>query len=349
MRADELDFDLPPDLIAQEPPARRGESRLLHFRRGDQALTDRRFADLPALLRPGDLLVFNDSKVVPARFYLRKPTGGRVEALWLGEPSAGVWSVLLKNAGPLKAGDTLEVDGAALRARVSVRGEAGHWTLAIDTAEPATQVLSRIGRMPLPPYIKRGKDADERDDDDRDRYQTVYASRQGSVAAPTAGLHFTTALLDDLAARGIEQAFVTLHVGLGTFKPVTADELSAHDMHGEHYFLSQTAAGQLNRARLEGRRIIAVGTTSARVLESLPAWSSATPFVAGSAETRIFIYPPYSWKHVDALITNFHLPRSTLIAMIAALVGLDAQRRIYAHAIAHRYRFFSYGDASFLE
>ena len=200
--------------------------------------------------------------------------------------------------------------------------------------------------MPLPPYIKREKDRDVRDDEDRARYQTVFATHSGSVAAPTAGLHFTDPLLRELDGRGVQRARVTLHVGLGTFKPVTADALDAHEMHEETYSIDARAADLLNHAKREGRRIIAVGTTAARVLESQPADEK---FSAKVGATRIFIYPPYDWRHVDALITNFHLPRSTLIALVAAKVGLDEQRRIYREAIDHRYRFFSYGDASFLE
>jgi len=207
-------------------------------------------------------------------------------------------------------------------------------------------LLSRVGRMPLPPYIKREKEHDARDDADRERYQTVYARVPGAVAAPTAGLHFTDALISQLDAAGAEKTFVTLHVGIGTFRPVSAQSLEEHLMHSEAYTISADAAAALNRAKAQGRRIIAIGTTSARVLESQPAGEA---FVAKTAETSIFIYPPYQWRHVDALITNFHLPRSTLIAMIAAMVGLDEQRRIYAEAIGARYRFFSYGDAMFVE
>ncbi len=200
--------------------------------------------------------------------------------------------------------------------------------------------------MPLPPYIKRDKTQDDRDPADRDRYQTVYANSPGSIAAPTAGLHFTDALLKELDERKIQRVHVTLHVGLGTFKPVTADSLEAHDMHEENYSIDARAADLLNHAKREGRRIIAVGTTAARVLESQPADQK---FLAKFGSTKIFIYPPYKWRHVDALVTNFHLPRSTLIALVAAKAGLEEQRRIYREAISQRYRFFSYGDASFLD
>jgi S-adenosylmethionine:tRNA ribosyltransferase-isomerase len=207
-------------------------------------------------------------------------------------------------------------------------------------------LLARVGRMPLPPYIKREKDHDARDDFDRERYQTVFAKTEGSVAAPTAGLHFTDQLLRELDAPGVQRTFVTLHVGLGTFKPVTADTLETHRMHVESYAIVPAAAQALNLAKAEGRRIIPVGTTAARVLESQP---KDEPFTAKFGETGIFIYPPYEWKHVSALITNFHLPRSTLIALVAAMVGIEEQRRLYQIAIDERYRFFSYGDAMFIE
>jgi S-adenosylmethionine:tRNA ribosyltransferase-isomerase len=345
MRTEDLDFHLPAELIAQSPAPDRGASRLLHYRRQDRSIAHRRFSDLPQLLRGGDMLVFNDARVVPARFMLEKSTGGRVEALFLGEDSPGVWRVLLKNAG--RGEPALRLAALPqITVRIVERRDAGEFRIAVETAEPALVLLSRIGRMPLPPYIRRAKDADDRDEADKDRYQTVYARVPGAVAAPTAGLHFTDELLRQLDERGVQRTFVTLHVGLGTFRPVTADTLEAHDMHAEAYTIPAATAEALNRATSEGRRIIAVGTTSARVLESQAA---DAPFVERTQETSIFIYPLYAWKHVDAMITNFHLPRSTLIAMIAALVGLEEQRRIYRVAIEEKYRFFSYGDAMFVE
>ncbi len=346
MRTDELDFDLPPELIAQAPTPDRAASRLLHYRRDNQSISHRHFADLPTLLRKGDLLIFNDARVVPARFMLTKTqTGGRVEGLFLGEASRGQWRVLLKNLG--KTDPSMHLTAMPeVGVRVIERLQEGECRIVVESDEPALVLLSRIGRMPLPPYIRREKEADERDALDRDRYQTVYARAPGAVAAPTAGLHFTDAILRQLDEQGVERAFVTLHVGLGTFKPVTADSLEAHAMHAEFYSIPPATADALNRAKAERRRIIAVGTTSARVLESQPA---EAPFIEKSAETSIFIYPPYTWKHVNAMITNFHLPRSTLIAMIAAMVGLEEQRRIYRTAIEERYRFFSYGDAMLID
>jgi S-adenosylmethionine:tRNA ribosyltransferase-isomerase len=346
MRTEDLDFHLPPELIAQSPPPERTASRLLHYRRADRSIGHRTFADLPGLLRKGDLLVFNDTRVLPARFMLKKPTGGLVEGLFLEEPSLGRWHVLLKNVGANTAGAFTFVDAPDVVAYLVDSRENGRFVLAVRPETTAVDLLTRVGRMPLPPYIKRDKGRDHRDDDDRARYQTVYARSPGAVAAPTAGLHFTDPMLVDLARRGVEQTFVTLHVGMGTFKPVTADTLDAHPMHGEEYHVSQAAADALNRAEAEGRRIVAVGSTAARVIE---AHVPDRPFTAHPGITQVFIYPPYEWRHVGAMITNFHLPRSTLIAMVAALVGLDEQRRIYREAIEQRYRFFSYGDAMFVE
>ncbi|HXE55534.1 MAG TPA: tRNA preQ1(34) S-adenosylmethionine ribosyltransferase-isomerase QueA, partial [Tepidisphaeraceae bacterium] len=323
----------------------RSDSRLMHYRREDRSISHRTFWDLPDLLKPGDLLVFNDARVLPARFVLKKSTGGRVEGLFLAEPGPGRWQVLLKNLGSF-AGELRFALEPELRAEVIEKGDGGECLLALNSHEPAMAILSRIGRMPLPPYIRRRKDHDERDDLDKDRYQTVFARAPGAVAAPTAALHFSEALFDRMTARGIQKTYVTLHVGLGTFKPVTSDRLEEHSMHEEAYSIDSTAADALNRAKRDGRRIIAVGTTSARVLESQP---PDTPFREVSDQTGIFIYPPYRWRHVDALITNFHLPRSTLIALVAAMVGLEEQRRLYRTAIETRYRFFSYGDAMLIE
>ncbi|HET6247844.1 MAG TPA: tRNA preQ1(34) S-adenosylmethionine ribosyltransferase-isomerase QueA [Tepidisphaeraceae bacterium] len=346
MRTDELDFDLPTELIAQEPPAQRSLSRLLHYRKADRSITHRTFPDLPRLLRAGDLLVFNDARVIPARLALRKDTGGRVSGLFLAEESPTTWRVLLKNVGRGIGTRLFFPDDPAISISVLEKLNDGEYRVAVDPPAPALTLLERLGRMPLPPYIRRDSEHDARDDLDRQRYQTVFASAPGAVAAPTAALHFTPELLAELDARGIRRALVTLHVGMGTFKPVTTEALADHAMHVERYSVSKAAADALNHAKADGRRIVAVGTTSARVIESQP---GNEPFVEKSGETEIFIYPPYMWKHVGALVTNFHLPRSTLIALVAAMVGLEEQRRIYRTAIAERYRFFSYGDAMFIE
>lgn len=343
MRADELDFNLPEELIAQTPSADRAQSRLLHYR--DGSIAHRQFSDLPRRLKKGDLLVFNDTRVLPARFYLRKPTGGRIEALFLRHGKENKrWLVMLKGLGRYKGGLYFE---AAQNIQVQCVGFSnGQYEIEVDTDEPAESLLARLGRMPLPPYIHRDASGDPRDAMDRDRYQTVYAAHPGSAAAPTAGLHFTPEILAELDSIGVQLVAVTLHVGLGTFQPISADSLEGHVMHSEEYEVSGETAEALNRAESERRRIVAVGTTSARVLESHPADAK---WEAQRSQTSIFIYPPYQWKRVGALITNFHLPRSTLIALVGAFVGMETQRRVYAEAIANRYRFFSYGDAMLAE
>jgi S-adenosylmethionine:tRNA ribosyltransferase-isomerase len=347
MRTDELDFDLPPELIAQSPPENRSASRLLHYVRANGVMNHRTFSDLPSLLRPSDVLVFNDSKVIPARFSLKKTTGGQIEGLFLSEPVLGQWLVLLRDAGQPTPGTIFHFDSdPSIHATIIVSHGQGEFLIQISEAVVAIELLNRIGRMPLPPYIKRRKQSDERDDLDRARYQTIYADSPGAIAAPTAGLHFTPELLRRLDDAGIARVMITLHVGAGTFKPIAVDNLAEHPMHSETYSISALAAETLNRAKAGNRRIVAVGTTAARVLESQPA---DQPFKPIEGQTNIFIYPSYRWKHVGALITNFHLPRSTLIALVAAMTGLEEQRRIYAEAIAACYRFFSYGDAMFIE
>ena len=347
MKTADLDFDLPPRLIAQAPAVDRAASRLLHYRRSDRSISHRRFSDLPSLLRPGDLLVLNNARVVPARFALIKPTGGRVEGLFLSQTSPRQWRVLLRSPGTTNPKTELAFEHAPdTTARVIEKFDAGECLIELPQEVQANVFLERVGRMPLPPYIKRDKFADERDAFDRERYQTVYAEASGSVAAPTAGLHFDDRVFNELETLGVDRTFVTLHVGLSTFKPVTADALDDHVMHTERYTIDQAAADRINHATRDGRRVIAVGTTAARVLESQPANRPIEPV---TRDTNIFIRPPYAWKWIDGLVTNFHLPRSTLIALVAAWVGLDEQRRIYADAIANDYRFFSYGDSSFLE
>lgn len=298
MRTDELDFDLPDELIAQTPSEERSDSRLLHYARADGEIHHRVFSDFADLLRPSDLLVFNDSKVIPARFALRKTTGGLIEGLFLSEPASGQWLAPLRDLGPAKKGTSLIFDGdASIQATVIDNLGQGEFLLEISDKSPALRLLATLGRMPLPPYIKRDKLRDGRDEQDRRRYQTVYAASPGAVAAPTAGLHFTTDLLDRLDAKGMERIMVTLHVGIGTFKPITAETLEMHEMHRETFSIDSAAADSLDQARRDNRRIVAIGTTSARVLES---HTDDRPFAAGSGSTSIFIYPPYRWKHVGA-------------------------------------------------
>ncbi|HQY87250.1 MAG TPA: tRNA preQ1(34) S-adenosylmethionine ribosyltransferase-isomerase QueA, partial [Tepidisphaeraceae bacterium] len=342
----DLDYDLPEELIAQSPAERRDDSRLLYYQRADRSITHRKFSELPKLLRAGDLLVMNDSRVAPARFTLMKPTGGLIDALFVDEISVGRWRVMMRNLGAIKDELRLSVkDFPELIVHSITRTNDGLFEATIETTESAATLLEKIGRMPLPPYIKREKLRDARDESDRDRYQTVFAQQHGSIAAPTAGLHFTPAIFSELDRIGIERAFVTLHVGLGTFKPIDVDDLSQHKMHIERYTLSESTVEQINRAKREKRRIITVGTTATRVLESQPPGELR----ATSGQTQLFIRPPCEFKHINALITNFHQPRSTLIALVMAFMGIEEQKRAYTEAVRERYRFLSYGDSMFIE
>lgn len=346
MHKSSLQFDLPPDLIAQEPSASREQCRLMVLDRHSRTVEHRIFSDLPDLLRPGDLLVLNRSKVLPARFEALKKTGGRVGALFVREETQGVWQVMLRGKGRLHVGDDLDLGQGRWRMTLSQRHDRGLWQAQISPADPAETVLGLIGQVPLPPYIHRSAD-DARTAQDRLWYQTVYAREPGSVAAPTAGLHFTEPLLDRVRQAGVDMAYVTLHVGLGTFQPIEVEDLTQHPMHSEAYELSAETANKINSAKADGRRVIAVGTTSVRVLETCSDESGRLAPQSGS--TDIFIYPPYRFKCVDALITNFHLPGSTLLALVFALAGRDFTLRAYAEAVEHRYRFFSYGDAMMIQ
>lgn len=346
LKLSDLDYDLPEELIAQTPASRRDESRLLHYRRADRSITHRKFSDLPKLLRAGDLLVMNDSRVAPARFTLVKSTGGLVDALFVQEISIGHWRVMLRNLGSIRDDLRLSVkDFPELVVHSIRRTDDGLFDVQLDSKEPAHTLLDKVGRMPLPPYIKREKLKDDRDESDRERYQTVFAHQHGSIAAPTAGLHFTPAIFAELDRVGIERAFVTLHVGLGTFKPIEVDDLSQHKMHIERYSIDVKTADQINRAKRDHRRIVTVGTTATRVLESQPG-GEITPT---SGHTQLFIRPPYEFRHIHALITNFHQPRSTLIALVMSFMGIEEQKRAYAEAIRERYRFLSYGDSMLIE
>ena len=352
MRTDLFDFDLPADNIALRPASPRDSAKMLVVQPG-AVLHDRVVAELPQWLEPGDQLVVNDTRVLSAQLRGRRigrETEPKIEATLIKRLDGSRWQALAKPAKKLAPGDVVRFGNEGrvcllghLDAEVEAKGSDGEVTLSFSFHGPSLdQAISDLGSPPLPPYIAGKRAPDERDASD---YQTMFATNEGAVAAPTAGLHFTPALLDELAGRGVERTFVTLHVGIGTFKPVTAETLEEHAMHSEAYEIGGEAAAALNRAKADGRRIIPVGTTSARVLESQP----DGPFEARRASTSIFIYPPYCWRHASALATNFHLPRSTLIALVAAMTGLEEQRRIYAEAIAQRYRFFSYGDAMLIE
>jgi S-adenosylmethionine:tRNA ribosyltransferase-isomerase len=336
MHTSDFDFELPPELIAQRPAGVRHESRLLHLKSGQ--LTDHRFLELVDLLRPGDLLVGNDTRVIKARLLGHKQsTGGRVEALI--ERITGSTEALaqLRASKVIRDGTRLLFSQCVVRV---LAREGDFYRLQFD--QPVQALLDRVGQIPLPPYIAAGVNAD-----DELRYQTVYAAHPGSVAAPTAGLHFDATVFAALAARGIEHTFVTLHVGAGTFKPIRDEDLSKHRMHVERYEISRTSADIINAARTAGRRIVAIGTTSLRTLES--ACDPNGEIGATQGQTDLFITPGYRFKLVDALVTNFHLPRSTLLMLVCAFAGRDPVRRAYAHAIANRYRFFSYGDAMLIE
>jgi S-adenosylmethionine:tRNA ribosyltransferase-isomerase len=350
MRTSDFDFDLPRELIAQHPAEPRDAARLLHVGAPESStgLADCQVADLPDLLRPGDLLVTNDTKVIPARLAGRRGTAGvevtlhqAVDAEGFG---GGVWKAFARPARKLGPGDRIDF-APGFGAEVIAKGEAGEVTLAFDCRDGALlAALEEHGIMPLPPYIQRGKAGEARD---RSDYQTIFARRAGAVAAPTAGLHFTERLLRRLEDRGIGRVNVTLHVGAGTFLPVKTEEVEAHPMHGETGEVSAEAAAAVNAARAAGGRIVAVGTTSLRLLESVAAPDgSLAPF---TGETHLFILPGYRFKTVDLLMTNFHLPRSTLFMLVCAFAGKARMETAYAHAIAAGYRFYSYGDACLLE
>jgi S-adenosylmethionine:tRNA ribosyltransferase-isomerase len=351
LRKSDFHFDLPPELIAQYPLAQRSASRLLCLDGASGGIDDRMFSDLPGLLRPGDLLVLNDTRVIPARLFGEKDTGGRIELLIERVLEDHVVLAQCRASKPPRPGQGLRLDGgvrATLRAR---RGE--FYEIQFDSREPLPALLERIGHIPLPPYIQR-MDAGA----DRERYQTVYARAPGAVAAPTAGLHFDDAMLTGLGALGIEIAFVTLHVGAGTFQPLRVEDVCQHRMHAEWLEVNPATATRVNAARTEGRRVVAVGTTVVRALESAARKEpSPTPDRNGamrpllrpfSGETDIFIYPGYRFRAVDALITNFHLPESTLLMLVCAFAGTENVLRAYRHAVQEHYRFFSYGDAMFV-
>jgi len=344
METDKLNYHLPRELIAQQPAAVRTEARLLVLDRA-AGLTDSRFENLGRFLTPGDCLVLNDTKVVPARFFARRPGTGKVEALFLHQRPDGLWLVMLKPARRLKAGQTIYLKDTSGRdfctAELAEKLHSGRCLLRVEAAAPAEQVLEKIGFAPLPPYVRRDHDP-ALDTMDRQRYQTVYARTAGAVAAPTAGLHFTRELIARLKTGGIRFAFVTLHVGAGTFKPVRAETLEQHKMEPEAFELDDHNARIINAARSSGGRIIAVGSTSVRVLEATAEGGKVRPC---SGQTDLFIKPGYRFKMVDAMITNFHLPRSTLLALVAAFAGLETVLSAYRHAVQKRYRFYSYGDA----
>jgi S-adenosylmethionine:tRNA ribosyltransferase-isomerase len=333
-----FDFALPPGLIAQHPCERRDQARLIVVHRETGTLAHHTFADLPDLLAPGDLLILNDTRVVPARLLgKRDTTGGKWEGLFLRALTGGMWELLCQTRGRLTPGETILLD-SGLNLQLVEKTNEGHWLVRPGEADDAMLLLQRHGHVPLPPYIRKGKEQPG----DRERYQTVFARQPGAVAAPTAGLHFTPEMLSRLKERAIQHAFVTLHVGLGTFQPVQANNFRTHTMHREWGNLPPGTATAIAACKARGGRVVAVGTTSVRVLETVAA---AGPLGAWSGETDLYIYPPFTFRAVDALVTNFHLPRSTLLLLVGAFTGVDLLRKAYITAIERYYRFFSYGDA----
>jgi S-adenosylmethionine:tRNA ribosyltransferase-isomerase len=344
-RVTELDYDLPEHLIAQEPVAKRGDSRLLVLDRADGGIADKRFAELPSLLRPDDTLVLNETRVVPAKIAARRRTGGKIDGLFVRQLRVGVWEVMLRGRGRLRRGEVLVVDrdeaDTTLQLVESLGG--GRWHVNVKPEMEAVELLEQIGRPPLPPYIRRESPGDRRDTNDAARYQTVYAGEPGAVAAPTAGMHFTGQMLAEIEALGVACVRLTLHVGLGTFAPIKVDDLANHDMHEEWYKLTPEVTSIINSRRRAGGRTVAVGTTAVRALESCA--SDDGSLKPSEGWTHVFCYPPHRFGAVDALLTNFHLPRSTLLAMVMAFAGVDLVRDAYRHAIEQQYRFYSYGDA----
>ena len=340
----EFEFELPADLIAQEPLLDREAARMMVVDRAAGTLSHHHVRDLPAFLVPGDCLVLNDTRVIPARLHGHKSgTGGRVELLLLEETAPGDWDALCGSARRPKPGSRLLMAGGRLVAEVLEWREGGGVKVRLVSDEPLLQVLEEVGLPPLPPYIKRPvAPAHEVLERDRHYYQTVYAKVPGAVAAPTAGLHLTEAMLAALAARGVNRAAVTLHVGMGTFKPVKADRVCDHVMESERFVIPASEVATMARTRQVGGRLVAVGSTVVRTLESAAGFGRLP--VPGSGRTGIFIYPPYPFKVVDAMLTNFHLPRSTLLMMVSALAGTELIRKAYAEAVQARYRFYSYGD-----
>ena len=342
MNTADFDFDLPEELIAQTPLEKRDASRLLVVDKETGAFSDQHFDQIIDQLQPGDALVMNNTRVLPARLYGIKPeTGGHVELLLLKNTQGDDWEVLAKPAKRLRVGAQISFGDGRLTATVIEELEHGGRIVRFSYEGIFLEVLESLGEMPLPPYIHE-KLAD------RERYQTVYAKENGSAAAPTAGLHFTEELLEQIAAKGVKLVYLTLHVGLGTFRPVSVDSLDDHEMHSEFYSLSEEAAQTLRQVKANGGRVIAVGTTSIRTLETIGSKFQGQ-IQADSGWTNIFIKPGYDWKIVDAFSTNFHLPKSTLVMLVSAFAGRSLTLEAYEHAIAERYRFFSFGDAMFIK
>lgn len=351
MHINDFDYKLPEELIAQKPQKDRDKCRLMVLRRSDNSIEHRHFFDILEYLKEGDCLLLNDSKVIPARLYgIKEGTGARVEFLLIKRIEGDTWETMVRPGKRLKPGDSVvfsDEDGKKLRAEILDYGEDGTRIVKMEYDGILMERLEEIGSMPLPPYISRPSN-----DEDKDDYQTVYCHEEGSVAAPTAGLHFTTELLEKAREKGVKIAFVTLHVGIGTFRPVKCETIENHHMHFEEYSVSEETAEIVNETVLSGGRVISVGTTSTRTAESAACFDEKSGkylLKAGSGSTDIFIYPGYEFKIIESLITNFHLPKSTLMMLVSALYDREHILKAYEEAVREEYRFFSYGDAMFIE
>ena len=341
MKVSEFNYELPEELIAQTPLKDRTSSRLLVLDRENKTFEDKHFSEILEYLKPGDCLVRNNTKVIPARLYGKKEdTGVDIEFLLLKRVEGDLWEVMVRPGRRLKPGTKVVFGNGLLKAEILDVLDGGNRKVKFEYEGIFNEILDKIGLMPLPPYIKEKLE-------DKDRYQTVYAKYEGSAAAPTAGLHFTDELLEEIQKKGVEIANVTLHVGIGTFRPVKVENVEEHDMHTEHFYIKEEDAEKINKTKQNGGKIIAVGTTSCRVLESVADENGLVKEVEG--DTNIFIYPGYKFKCVDNLITNFHLPQSTLIMLVSALAGRDFIMEAYKHAVDEKYRFFSFGDAMFIK
>ena len=336
MNVSDFYYDLPEELIAQTPIEKRDESRLMVLNRANQTIEHKTFKDIIDYLEPGDCLVRNNTKVIPARLYGKKATGAKIEFLLLNRIEGDIWECIVRPGHKLKPGTEVEFGDGILKATVLEVMEGGTRKVEFKYEGIFNEILDKIGLMPLPPYIHESLK-------DNDRYQTVYAKYEGSAAAPTAGLHFTPELFEKIKAKGIDVANVTLHVGIGTFRPVKVENVEEHHMHSEHFYIKQEDVDKINNAKKNGKRVIAVGTTSCRVLETIADENGMVKPTEG--DTQIFIYPGYKFKCLDGLVTNFHLPESTLIMLVSALAGKDYIMRAYNEAVKEKYRFFSFGDA----